>query len=541
MNAKVWCFVRVATLVACVSLVLVGCGGGSGGSSASSAPSAPSAPAAPVVTAGDGANSIQWSAVSGATSHTLYWSTTSPVDVDTAASVTLTASPHVHSGLTNAVVYYYVVTASNAAGESEPSSECHAMPSAASSLYDPSWGSIASATTRTLDYDSGLTAVQNGAALKAAMQSLGPGERLEVGSGTYSVNSYFALDLQGTAQAPIFIVAKSGETPVLTRPDASQNVLNVGVSSTTKFVCLQGFEVTGGSMGLRLYDVEDFWLDRCHVHHTGEAGVTANTADTERLHLTRNEVEHTLGTGEGFYLGANNGTYVMSDSVIALNHVHDTGGTQGDGIEIKQGSFGNWVAENVVHDTNYPCILLYGTGGMAFNLVEKNVCWNSGDNVLQVQGEAVVRNNLLMHGANAFGSHDHQGQVRDLEFVHNTLINVGRGAQLSNWTGRPGMVFANNVVYSQNSQSVSFSGGSTGVTVSGNVFVGSVSGASSGWLVGNGLADFTDVSWDATHRDATLSNASAILASGDPTWEVADDLSGAPRTGTVEAGCYDGP
>ncbi|MBI5434478.1 MAG: right-handed parallel beta-helix repeat-containing protein [Planctomycetes bacterium] len=530
-------FARAVVLALCVSSLA--CGGGGSGATSSSSP--PDAPSTPIVAAGDGANSITWQAVAGATSHALYWSTTTPVDVASAASVVLTASPHVHSGLVNGTEYFYVLTASNAQGESSPSSEAHATPSASASLYDPSWATVSSLTTRTLNHDAGLTAVQNGAALKAAILALQPGERLEVGAGTYSVNSYFGLDLQGTAQAPIFVVAKAGETPILTRPDANQNALNVGVSMTTRFVCLRGFEITGGSAGVRLYSVQDFWLDRCHVHHTNEAGVTANTADTARLHLTRNEVDHTLGTGEGFYLGANNAQWVMRDSVIALNHVHDTAGTQGDGIEIKQGSFGNWVAENVVHDCNYPCILLYGTGGYAFNLVERNVCWNSGDNVMQVQGEAIVRNNFLMHGANAFGSHDHQGQVRDLEFVHNTLVNVGRGAQLSNWSGRPGLVFANNVVYSQNSQSLSFGGGSSGVTLSGNVVVGAVSGASSGWIVGNGLADFTAVSWDASQQDATPSPTSALLASGDPTWAVLDDLTGAARAGSLEAGCYDAP
>ncbi|MCE9593465.1 MAG: right-handed parallel beta-helix repeat-containing protein [Planctomycetes bacterium] len=531
--AELWC-----ALAGLVLLVIASCGAGasSGGSSSSLA-----APAWIVANAGDASVSVAWAPSSGAQSYTLYWSTAPNVDVATAAHVDDVASPFVHQGLINGDDYFYVVTATDSAAESAPSDEIEASPSSSSSLYDPPWANVASLTTISFDYDNGLTQIQNGANLKATIAALQPGDRLELGTGTYSTNSYFGVDLQGTQANPIWIVAKAGESPVITRPNASQNAINVGVSHVTKFVCMRGLEITGGSAGIRLYSVQDFWLDRCHVHHTDEAGVTANTADTARLYLTRNEVDHTLGTGEGFYLGANNGLWVMSDSVVALNHVHDTGGTQGDGIEIKQGSFGNWVAENLVHDTPYPCILLYGTGGNAFNLVEKNICWNSGDNVMQVQGEAIVRNNLLMHGANGFGSHDHQGQVRDLTFVHNTIVNPGKGAQLSNWSGRPGMVFANNVVYSQTSQSIAFGGGSSGVTFSGNVVVGSVGGASSGWTVGNGLADFNGVAWDASQRDATLSGASAILASGDPLFEVADDLTGAARVGTVEAGCYDGP
>jgi hypothetical protein len=421
-----------------------------------------------------------------------------------------------------------------------------ASPSSGSSIaapaasYFPIWASTPALNTISFDYDSAVSSTQNGANLKARIATLKPGDRLEIGPGTYSINSYFGVDLQGTLVAPIWIVAKAGATPVITRPNASQNAMNVGVSKATRFVCIRGLEITGGSAGIRLYAVQDFWLDRCHVHHTNEAGVTANTADTARLYLTRNQVDHTLGTGEGFYLGANNAQFVMRDSVVALNHVHDTAGTQGDGIEIKQGSFGNWVAQNLVHDTKYPCILLYGTGGNPFNVVERNICWNAGDNVMQVQGEALVRNNLLMNGTNGFGSHDHQGQVRDLTFVHNTIVNPTKGAQLSNWSGRPGMVFANNVVYSETSQSIAFSG-SSGVTITGNVVVGPVTGASSGWKVGGGLSDFKSVTWDASQKDASLSATSKILGSGDPLWEVADDITGKPRIGRVEAGCYDGP
>jgi hypothetical protein len=84
-----------------------------------------------------------------------------------------------------------------------------------------------------------------------------------------------------------------------------------------------------------------------------------------------------------------------------------------------------------------------------------------------------------------------------------------------------------------------FSGGSAGVTISGNIVRGGVSGAAGGWIIGTGLADFTLVTWDAKRRNALPSPNSAILGSGDPAWETLYDITGFLRTGTVEAGCYD--
>jgi hypothetical protein len=412
-------------------------------------------------------------------------------------------------------------------------------PEGSESVYFPPWADAPSLHTIVLDYDPALSSTLNGARLAMAMVGLLPGDRLEIGAGTYSVNSLFNVVLQGTALAPIWIVAKAGAAPTITRPDAQQNIMNVGVPIPTRYVCFRGLQFTGGSTGIKLYSCSNVWIDRCRVHHTGGVAIAANSANTANLYFTRNEIDHTSGNGEGLYLGGNNAQWVMRNSVVALNHIHHTQGSQGDGIEIKQGSFGNWVAENLVHDCHYPCIILYGTGGNAFNLVERNKCWNSGDNVMQVQGEAIVRNNLLMNGLNGFNSHDHQGLVRDLEFVHNTIINPGRGAQLSNWNGRPNMVFANNVVYSQTNSSIVFSSGSAGVTITGNIVRGGVSGAGGGWIVGTGLADFTSVTWDAKRRNALPSPTSAILGSGNPAWETLYDITGFLRTGTVEAGCYD--
>ena len=129
----------------------------------------------------------------------------------------------------------------------------------------------------------------------------------------------------------------------------------------------------------------------------------------------------------------------------------------------------------------------------------------------------------------------------NLTFVHNTIVNTGRGANLQSWNNRPGMVFANNAVYSQNSESVRFANGSSGVDLAGNVVLGPVSGAASGFAPGVGLSDFVDVAWDASALDATPTVAGALIGMADPVWLVAIDLSGAALVAPYEPGCLDGP
>jgi hypothetical protein len=203
----------------------------------------------------------------------------------------------------------------------------------------PRWAEAKPCRTLQTEHDVDKTDEKNGAALAQVVQGLEPGDMLEIGPGRYSIASKFVVDLRGTAKDPIWIVgADSDRLPIITRPDSRQNVVNVGERSRTKYVCFRHLELTGGSTLIRFYDCHHFWLDQCHLHHAGHEGITTNTRDTSHLFITRNHV----------------------------------------------------------HDTNYPCILAYGTDGTGINVIEENICYRSNDNVLQVQGEAVVRNNLLI-------------------------------------------------------------------------------------------------------------------------------------------------
>lgn len=390
--------------------------------------------------------------------------------------------------------------------------------------YAPAWAGIA--PKRIIPHPA-----SDGDSLVKAVAALQPGDQLVLAAGTYLVERMWDIRVSGTAEAPIWIVAAEGADVVLTRSDDRQNVVNIGQGGAVEYLCLRGVEITGGSHGLRLGRCREVWIDRCHIHHTGQVCLSANSADTSRLFLTRNHLHHGGGHGEGMYLGANNGEFIMSESVIALNHIHDCRGSQGDGIEVKQGSWGNLIAENDIHDTQYPCITVYGTAGKPVNIIERNLCRRSDDHTMQVQGEAIVRNNVLISAkGSGFASTDHQGKTVNLQVVHNTIINVGHAFSGGSWNGREGMLLANNVIYSKDKNALHFANGREGVTITGNVIVGH--GPKEGTSPGRGLEDFVSLSWDGEKQDATPA-ADAPFEKADAKYLVKTDFSGQPRTAHV--------
>ncbi len=392
---------------------------------------------------------------------------------------------------------------------------------AADTRYAPDWANIA--PKRVIKHSNTQKDT-----LANAVSGLQPGDQLVIAAGTYSIERTWHVEVSGTAEAPIWIVAEEGAQVVLTRPDAKQNVLNIGNNKPVQHLCLRGVEITGGSHGLRIGHCSEVWVDQCHIHHTGAVCLSANSTDSRRLFLTRNHIHHGGGHGEGMYLGANNGEFIMSESVIALNHIHDCTGSQGDGIEVKQGSWGNLIAENDIHDTQYPCITVYGTAGKPVNIIERNLCRRSANSAMQVQGEAIVRNNVLIGSKGpGFTSTDHQGQSLNLQVIHNTIINTGDAFKGSSWNAREGMILANNVLYSRDKSAMNFPQGREGATITGNIILGDA--PKQGTTRGRGLEDFVSLSWDGEKHDATPT-AEAPFANADAKYLLETDFTGTKRS-----------
>lgn len=81
----------------------------------------PAAPTGVSATGGTKQTTLAWTAVTGATSYNLYWSSTTGVTIANGTKISGVTSPAVQTGLTDDTTYFYIVTAANSAGESAPS------------------------------------------------------------------------------------------------------------------------------------------------------------------------------------------------------------------------------------------------------------------------------------------------------------------------------------------------------------------------------------------------------------------------------------
>jgi hypothetical protein len=373
-----------------------------------------------------------------------------------------------------------------------------------------------------------------------AAERLNPGDTLIVHAGTYAETGRIAITVKGTAAAPVVIMGALGEArPLIMRPPGAPVENTIDIVGAT-YLTLKGLEITGqsGGDGVNMSGAPSNIVLEDLVIHAVEVGINFRSS-MQFITARRNHIYATGvggGTGEGMYVGCHDGSCAVSQSLIVGNWIHDTrGSSQGDGIEIKLGSHSNVIRDNVIHDTRYPCIILYGTLGNPANVVEGNVTWNCDDTGIQAAADSIIRNNIIFATTGGgFTSQDHAGATpANLSFVHNTIIGGSPCLRLNNWSNKPGLVLANNAVYCGSGYAIA---GVSGVTVAGNVLVPSTSLLPpSGYTTGRSTAlDFAD----AAGRDAYPTPDSRVVDAGASAQVTAADFNWTSRSGIPEAGAY---
>ena len=150
---------------------------------------------------------------------------------------------------------------------------------------------------------------------------------------------------------------------------------------------------------------------------------------------------------------------------------------------------------------------------------------------MQVQGAAIVRNNVLIGGkGSGFASLDHQGKSLNLQVIHNTIINTGDAFKGSSWNAREGMILANNVLYSRDKSAMNFPKGREGATIVGNIILGDA--PKQGTSPGRGLEDFANVTWYSEKHDAKPT-AEARFDHADAKYALDTDCTGTKRGGSM--------
>jgi hypothetical protein len=401
--------------------------------------------------------------------------------------------------------------------------------------------SIVALALLTVPAAAGTVEVSPGDNVEAVIATLQPGDELVIHGGTYSNTDRFGIDLVGTAASPIVIRAADGEHPVFTRPDAAQNMWEI---DRAEYVTIRGLEFSGGSAGLRIGAGRFLTIEDCEIHGTADVALRANDPGVsyEALHIVHNHIHDTGGTGEGMYLGCNSNGCRVFNSVIERNWVHSTNGaavSQGDGIELKEGGYGNTIRDNVIHDTGYPCILTDSTvGNGAANIIERNVMWHCGDHGIQTSADAIIRNNIILGSvANGIAMQVHQaGSPSNLVVVHNTILHPANNAiSVGGITGS--VVIANNALYAQAGKAIAVSGATTGLVVAGNVGVGASDAG--GIIAGDLINDLIAATYSgAPPADVFPKSGSALVGAGNASYGIPDDFNGTPRDGSLDAGAY---
>jgi hypothetical protein len=375
---------------------------------------------------------------------------------------------------------------------------------------------------------------------------LQPGDELIVHAGTYFQNGRRAVTAKGTEASPIVIRAATGESPQFTASPRNNCIDFVDCGH----LVIRGLHFKGGNSGVNFVRGEHVTLENCEISETGNNALRMNSGNCHAFIIRHNHIHHTgldnsrPTEGEGMYIGCHDGSCRTTDSVFENNYIHHLRGTSNggnDGIEIKTGSFGNIVRNNVIHDTNigrqYPGVFVYG-GGPGVNIVEGNVIWNAGEGI-QVVSDAVVRNNIIFNclasGITA-APHAAMPEVRNVSIVNNTIVNSPVGVRLR-WANSRKAVFANNAVYCPEGaalvadpgpaslKSNYISGRQTGVKIDGDRFFDG-GGASAAFV-------------DATKNNFWPRTGSLLIRHADASFVPELDFNERKRTAPYDVGAYE--
>lgn len=397
--------------------------------------------------------------------------------------------------------------------------------------------------------------------------TLAPGTIVHVRAGVYDLAGNLTLSgKSGTASQWIGIEA---EGAVTLRNAAPQNVIDV---VNCRYLYLQGFEIThdngGAAYGawapvdgvkFQSQDSDHVSLEFCRIHDVGNVGISSQAPLVQYLTVYACEIWNCY---VGIYWGYYEDTFKRFAHYgrIARNWIHhcppvDLDGT-GYGIQIKGGSRGNVIEDNVLNDVAgavEAAIAVYhistNTGTQTDrNVIRRNLVHRSrSESIFAVEG-ALIENNLVVdtgtYGINVVRRNTGWGTFYgNLTIRNNSVCRVaassGTAISLSSAAFTAPFVFANNLsIVTGGSQHALQGPGSFAGTASRNCCSGPVYGSGLGVVA---LGSLAAVQGTTFGQAGFLYPAAGSPLAGAATASLAaaDDFNGNVRTGAFDVGAYE--
>ena len=372
------------------------------------------------------------------------------------------------------------------------------------------------------------------ATIQLAVNAAGPGDTVEVSTGTYS--EFVPGPASGLPGSPITLTAKAGHTPVIDGSAlATTDLEGLIYIENRSYITVSGMEIANLTASAPTHFPAGIWVrGTSHhiellgntVHHISTAGCgncgahgiavygTSASASIHDVVIDGNEVRDcVLGWSESLVVNGN-----VEDFAITNNVVHDNDnigivaiGFEGECIgcsdALDQARDG-LIADNHVYNIDSLGNPAYGNDRSADGIyvdggaritIERNIVHdcNIGIEIASEHGgkatsEVTVRNNFVYRSHSigmAMGGYDQQrGSTEDCEIVHNTLYDndtdhSGGGELLVSYDTRDNVI-ENNIIYanSQNQFIANEFSLNSGNVVDHNIYFSTDGAASSFWV-----------------------------------------------------------
>jgi hypothetical protein len=397
--------------------------------------------------------------------------------------------------------------------------------------------------------------------------TLEPGDLVHVMDGVHEIQG--SLRLTGITGTPLAWIGITAEGDATLRNSSLSNVVNV---EDCHYLFLRGFEIThdNGALPYGLWDPVDgvkfqnapsdhVSIDSCRIHHLGNVGVSSQAPVIRHISVVDCEIHDCyVGLYWGYYESGNK--RYAHFGTIARNFVHDCppidlDGT-GYGIQIKGGSRGNLIEDNVLVDTaggTRAAIAVYhvstqGAVETDRNIIRRNFIRSSrNEGIFAVEG-ALIENNVVVDcdAAGIVVSRRDTGWgsfYGNLTVRNNTVHGLASPTGPALFTGVGPVtlpqVIANNllIVTVPGQTSLRLPSGYAGVSSQNHCF-----GATSGPALGVVALPDLDALYSTTYGDADFLfpvPAGALVSAADASLSSVADFHGTPRNGAPDVGAFE--